>query len=631
MVFIACFKDERTVLRLRTSNAIQAGLVLATLTGCTGMPGTKMPSVGDHQGQVLADRIHASARHEAAKILGAEPAENSIAAEVTKQPSTSGSAVMLTDQRVGEAKTQLLTPIPTDQPGPATSAMHVAPPKLAELDQAEPLTLSINGVAYRLTPVNEVQQASAEAVDGFNANALAWVPDESSVEPSADSIGIIEQDSGVLPENVIPMNLPSVLASINSQHPLVGRAQWEVRQAYAELDAANALWLPSIQLGFSWHRHDGNYQASNGDIVDVNRNSFQYGMGVGATGAGTTAARPGILAEFHLADAIFQPRVTERRVWAGGHAATATMNQQMRDASAAYFELLRGHQTMAIVRESRERIADLRKITVDFSEAGQGTQADADRLQTEVALMDGRLIQSQEDAQVAAVALARSISLPRDGTVIEPMDMTIVPLDLTTPESDRGVLVATALQNRPELKSEQALVAAACEAYRREKFAPFVPSVLLGFSSSGFGGGLGSDTDNIDGRYDFDAILSWQVRNLGYGERAARAQQSARVQQAKYSKLRQMDLVAEQVATAHTRVQHRFTRIAIAEQGIEHARESFQKNMERIRNGQGLPIEALQSAQALEMAQREYLAAVVDYNQAQIDLQWALGFSVEGL
>ncbi len=40
------------------------------------------------------------------------------------------------------------------------------------------------------------------------------------------------------------------------------------------------------------------------------------------------------------------------------------------------------------------------------------------------------------------------------------------------------------LATRPELKESQALVAAACEAYNREKYAPFVPSVLLGFSTT---------------------------------------------------------------------------------------------------------------------------------------------------
>jgi len=57
-----------------------------------------------------------------------------------------------------------------------------------------------------------------------------------------------------------------------------------------QLQRSRVLWLPSLQTGFSYHRRDGNYQASNGAIVDVNRNSLQYGFGMGATGAGDDAA-----------------------------------------------------------------------------------------------------------------------------------------------------------------------------------------------------------------------------------------------------------------------------------------------------------------------------------------------------
>jgi len=48
--------------------------------------------------------------------------------------------------------------------------------------------------------------------------------------------------------------------------------------------------------------------------------------------------------------------------------------------------------------------------------------------------------------------------------------------------------------------------------------------------------------------------------------------------------------------------------------------------MERIREGQGLPIEALQAIQALENAERAYLRAVTSYNRSQLQLQWALGW-----
>ena len=84
------------------------------------------------------------------------------------------------------------------------------------------------------------------------------------------------------------LNLPTALALVGGRHPAIGLAKWRVQEAYARFEQAKVMWLPSIQPGFSFHRHDGNYQASDGSIVDVNRNSFQYGLGTGATGAGTT-------------------------------------------------------------------------------------------------------------------------------------------------------------------------------------------------------------------------------------------------------------------------------------------------------------------------------------------------------
>ena len=122
--------------------------------------------------------------------------------------------------------------------------------------------------------------------------------------------------------DILQLNLPTVLSLIDGQHPVVGMAQWRVQEAYAQLDQARALWLPSIRTGFSFNRHDGNLQASDGQIVDVNRNSFQYGLGVGATGAGTTPV-PGLVAQFHMADAIFQPKIAHSNASARSHAASA--------------------------------------------------------------------------------------------------------------------------------------------------------------------------------------------------------------------------------------------------------------------------------------------------------------------
>jgi outer membrane protein TolC len=211
------------------------------------------------------------------------------------------------------------------------------------------------------------------------------------------------------------------------------------------------------------------------------------------------------------------------------------------------------------------------------------------------------------------------------------MDTNAVPIEMVVEGADKGSLIGTALATRPELKESQALVVAACEAYRRERFAPFVPSVLLGFSTGGFGGGLGNSLANVDGRYDFDALMSWEVRNLGFGERAARRRQSAQVQQAKFEKIRLMDQVAQEVAEALAQTGFRRQQIDATRKAMVTARDSYASNLERIRENQGLPLEVLQSLEALESSQRAYLRSIIAFNQAQLSLQWALGWPVSGI
>ncbi len=499
-------------------------------------------------------------------------------------------------------------------------------PNAATIDRVASLT---NSDVTDPTPAH--LEKHKHALVAFQVDATSSVSGQEFIsganESSVFATSLEGTDTLATPVNTVSLNLPSALAMIGGQHPVVGFAQWRVQEAYAQLARAEALWLPSIQTGFSFHRHDGNYQASDGSIVDVNRNSFQYGLGAGATGAGTTNTRPGIIAQFHLADAIFQPEIAEKTAWARSHAASSVLNEQLLRAALAYNELLNAHQDARIIEESRGRTADLSRITSDFSEAGEGLKSDAERMQTELMLIDNRLIAAQERIAIASARLAQAISIDASSQ-IQPMDVTVLPIDLVGGYAEKGSLISTGLASRPELKESQALVAAACEAFKRERYAPFVPSVLLGYSTGGFGGGLGNDLSDVDSRYDFDAVMSWEVRNLGFGERAARRETAARVQQAKFEKLRVMDQVAREISEAYSQVEFRRQQMSITQQAIQTAIKSYESNLDRIRDGEGLPIEVLQAIQALEAARQAYLQSVVEHNQAQYRLQWALGWPV---
>jgi outer membrane protein TolC len=164
---------------------------------------------------------------------------------------------------------------------------------------------------------------------------------------------------------------------------------------------------------------------------------------------------------------------------------------------------------------------------------------------------------------------------------------------------------------------------------RREKYAPLVPSVLLGASYNGFGGGVGGTIADFDDRADFDAVALWQIRNLGFGEQAARDSAAARLQQARLREVQVMDQIAREVTEAQARVAARRTRIAVARAGVESARQSYDRNFARIREGQGLPIEVLQAILSLDASQRELVDSTVDYNVAQFQLQRALGWPVQ--
>lgn len=487
-------------------------------------------------------------------------------------------------------------------------------------------TLTLDGRTYRVELIEAGADDDRQGAVRPASGELTVPPMPGPVPQELSDSALVEEAIPVVPQpaNVIQLNLPTAMSMVGGQHPAVGFAQWRVQQAYAQLDSARVLWLPSIQPGFSVHRHDGNLQVGNGTIQDVNRNSLQYGLGAGAVAAGTTP-QPGVAARFHLADAIFQPQIAEKTAWARGHAASGVINEQLLNVALAYLELLNAEQDRRIVEETRDRTAELAKLTRDFAETGQGLQADADRLQTELILVKDRLASSRERVEVASARLSQALSIDA-GRRIVPLDPTVVPVELVALDADKPSLISTGLSNRPELKEARALVAVACEQYRRQKYAPLVPSLLLGFSTGGFGGGLGGDPDNFDGRYDIDALVTWEVRNLGFGEVAARRETQSRVEQAKFSSVRVMDQVAREIAEAHSQAVHRSERIAITEEAIGSAEDSHERNLRRIRDGQGLPLEVLQSVRALEDAQRAYLQAVIEYNQAQFRLQWALGW-----
>ena len=425
---------------------------------------------------------------------------------------------------------------------------------------------------------------------------------------------------------VYPLDLAMALAMTQGQNPRVAFAQAQIAQSLAVHDAARAMWLPSLRGGMNYNKHEGRIQRVEGENIEVSRGAAFGGLGANAVGAGSPAI-PGIYAYFHTTDAIYQRRITGFALDAREFQATAVTNDQLLETALAYLALLEAHQRRAIALETLKHAEELSKLTLEFARTGAGNQADADRAAAALALFRNEAVRTEEAVAVAAARLAQQLSLD-PSLVIEPQETAVVPIELAPLEMPLGDLVATGLSNRPELAASRSLVGEAVNRLRREEHAPWLPSVLLGVSYGAFAAGRNGQITNGDARFDFDGVAWWEVRNLGFGERAARDNARAQIQQARMREVESLDLVAREVVEAHAQSLARKKQIAVAQEGIAAAQQSYDRNLNRIRNAQGLPIEVLQSIQALDAARRDYLRSLNDYNTAQFRLQRALGWPV---
>ena len=424
-------------------------------------------------------------------------------------------------------------------------------------------------------------------------------------------------------ENQEVINFSRALALVSGQNPQVAFANEQIHEAFAQLRGARVLWLPSIQAGINYQNHDGPLQNSDGSITMANRSALEAGLGMYAVGGGAPAI-PGVTAKFAVADAVFQPRIAGQQVAARQDAAKSTNHDFLLYVAVAYLDLLRAFQQQAIARDTLIHAEQLAELTAAFARSGQGSQADADRAQTELALRRNALAQAAVQAQLASARLVELLHLP-PGCVLVPEEPTLVPIELVSRDAAAARLVADGLSHRPELAESRHLVAEAVGRLDRERYAPLLPNLLVDVSQGGFGGGQGSTVADYRGRFDFDATAYWQLRNFGFGDAVARDGARSRLEQAKLVQVRVMDQVAREIVEAHAQTKSLCGQVVVAESGIRVAGDSYQRNLARIRGGQGLPLEVLQSIQALDQSRREYLRAVGDYDEWQFRLYRALG------
>jgi outer membrane protein TolC len=443
---------------------------------------------------------------------------------------------------------------------------------------------------------------------------------------------------GLLEQHVTPIDLATALHLAGEQNPQILLGQQRVVEAVALRQLAAAQFLPTLNLGASSDNHWGVLQQSNGNILSVRREVVFVGAGAHAVAAGTVNI-PGVLWNLNLSDAVFNFLSNRQEVDRSAFASQAVRQDVLLDVALAYVDLVRAEGARSIAIITRNDAREVARITAAYLETGQGRKADADRAATELARRDANLYEAEGNVVRASADLCRLLHLD-PSLRLHAADNQVLPRSLVPDPIPLPELLAVALLYRPELNERRTAAARALLSLRGAKMLPFSPTVFLGFSAGGFGGG--SDVaaqpvtslpfgcgqarfTTLDDREDLDVMAFWTLQNLGVGNKAQIDAARSRLSSADLETLVTLDRVRAEVAGAYARTHARFAQIRTSELAIKAGTQAFTEDLERSKGGEGLPLEVLDSLRLLARAREEYLKTILDYNKAQFQLYVALG------
>ena len=425
----------------------------------------------------------------------------------------------------------------------------------------------------------------------------------------------------------LPINLATALRLSDSRPLVIAAAEVGVQIASARLDRARLLWIPSLNLGTYYYRHDGGAAVtSSGELAIRSRQEFLAGAGVTAV--------------FAASDALYEPLAARQLLLASENSVQTARNDSLLAVAEAYFTV---QQKRGVYAGTLDSVAKARDLVARVAALGQGLvpPIETARARTQLAEFEQALALAIQDWHIASANLTRLLRLD-PAAVVMPLEPDHLQVTLISGEQPLDGLISIGLTHRPELASQQALVQATITRLRQEQVRPLVPSLLLtgnGTPADLFNGGIfaASPNDSLNqwaSRSDFSAQVVWQWENFGLGNRARVRERDAQRQLAVVDLLGIQDRVAAEVAQAHAQVVAAQNRVGKSETALTEAAVSYVGNLkglsETIRFGDLLqlvnrPQEVGSALYQLQQAYSSYFIAVADYNRAQFRLFYALG------
>jgi outer membrane protein TolC len=447
--------------------------------------------------------------------------------------------------------------------------------------------------------------------------------------PESPGQGLPQPEKGDRP---LPINLATALRLADARPLVIEAARAAVETEFGLYEQARVLWLPTVNLGFDFQRHDGGLQNFvTGELIRRPLNQFLAGGGAQAV--------------FALTDAIYAPLAERQLLTARNIDIQTAKNEALLSVATAYFDV---QQARGILAGSLDTVARARELSRRVAALGAGLAPpiEVERVQATLEDLVQQVAIARQNWRFSSATLNRVLRLDPSAVAV-PLEPPHLQVTLIPPKEPVDALIPVGLTSRPELASQQAVVQATLIRLRQEQMRPLIPSLALQ-SNSVPGDALGAGVvgagphglTSWGGRSDWDVQVFWQFKNLGFGNRGLVTQRRGEQRQALVQLFQIQDQVAAEVTQAHAQVVAGAIRVQRAEAGLKAALASYDGNLkglsQTVRAGELLqlvnrPQEVVAALQQLQQAYINYYTSTNDYNRAEFQLYRAMGYPSQGV
>jgi outer membrane protein TolC len=443
---------------------------------------------------------------------------------------------------------------------------------------------------------------------GALARASGAVPDKL---PEPAPIVPVKPPDAPTQSHFVPISLDTVFRLAEDRNGQLQIARSRLDEAEIGQELARKAWLPKVEIGTTYYRHEGGIQDFFGNLIHSSYGGFFAGMEL----HGRLDAR----------EVAFQRVDAERKVWQQKGELSKLTSENLLDAASTYLDFLAARASMGLAVVIEKQLVDLLEQSQTLAKVDPGMRVEVERVETE--LRSHRLVlrKLNDGADAAAARLIYLLGMD-PAVVLAPLEKHLVPLVFVDAGRPVQTLVEAALHQGPGVREMEGLLHL-IEVTRAAAEGPgrFMPAVELNMNEGAFGAGPGGRM-SFDNQLNICLSLRWNLTEACTAkERLRQADCQAAQAHLSYHDLRgRLTLGVTEARAAILSGQEQLPLVA---EHAHHADKAYELSASRLKEsikGRS-PSEVLQAIRTHAGARLQAIQAVRDFDKAQIRLMLLVG------